>query len=448
VAVLDEILNITLELCISNVRANFKKLNKLLKGILGAYTDQEQGERINKILEFPIVVDRINDYCDPVLFLRKPEEKYILDVKVYDRVILQIKQVLESDNVEEQKAAVNRLLILEHVIQLREEEKNLLCNRLEEKDTLENKFMLYSISKQKYKNNVRSIFEDTMNRMKEDSNTRIFSGTSENYEKLIYIIKDVRAQDINIVETFEVMEKLVRSNLAWCTEDNFEAKERVQQSYLIAIGLLVLCKKEGVKLKKDEKEKIQNYFDVLEKVYNESFVFKMILSCFCNEKELIYNEIKTAIWLTNADEVGLLRGLYDILMAAKYEVKTDIILLECTNIILEAISYKMLSCNGTELEPCLLLLYILLKNKIQDKNELQILEVLLLKFVEDTRICREDSEQDALSKLKCRIRTCQIAQELYAQGVETEAVNQWKLISQCEDEFVELRRINFAKYPK
>lgn len=443
VAVLDEILNITLELCISSSRANFKKLNKLLKGILGAYTDQEQGERINKILEFPIVVDRINDYCDPVCFLRKPENKYNLDVKVYDRAILQIRQVLERENPEEQEAAINRLLILEQVIELREEEKKLLCNRLEEQDTLENRFMLYSISKQKYRNNVRSIFEDTMNRMKKDSNPIIFSSGSENYAKLIYIIKDVRVQEINIVETFEVMEELVRSHLSWCTKDNFEAKERVRQSYLIAIGLLVLCKKEGIELKKDEKEKIQDYFNVLEKVYNESFVFKIVLSCFGSEKEIFYNEIKTAIWLANNDEVGLLRCLYDILMAIKYEVKMDAILLECTNIIFEAILYKMLSCNSTELESSLLLLYSLLKNKIYVKNELQILEVVLLKLVEDTRIGREDSEQEALCKLKCRIKTCKIAQELYVQGVETEAVNQWKLISQNEDEFVEVRLINF-----
>jgi hypothetical protein len=255
----------------------------------------------------------------------------------------------------------------------------------------------------------------------------------------------VRVQDINIVETFEVMGELVKSHLSWCAKENFEAKERVRQSYLIAIGILVLCKKEGVELKKDEKEKIQNYFDMLEKAYNETFVFIIILSCFGNEKEPSYNEIKTAIWLAGADEVNLLRDLYDILMVTKYEVKKDTILLECTNIILEAVSYKMIGGNGTELESCLLLLYTLLKNKIYVKGELQILEVLLLKLVEETRICREDSEQDALSKLKCRIQTCKIAKELYAQGVETEAVNQWKLISQCEGEFVELRRINFEQ---
>lgn len=443
VEVLDEVLNITLELCVSRSRANFKKLNKLMKGILGAYTDQEQGERINKILEFPIVVDRINDYCDPVCFLRKPKNKYSLDAKVYDKTILQIKHVLESDNVDEQEAAINRLLILEQVIQLREEEKKLLCNRLEDQDILKNSYMLYSISKQKYKKNVSLIFEDTMNRMKEDTNTRMFSSCSENYEKLIYIIEDVSVHEIDIVETFEVMRNLVRTHLTWCTKDNFEAKKRVQQSYLIAIGILILRKKEGLELKEDEKEKIREYFSILEKVYNESFVFRMILSCFDNEKGILYNEFKTAIWLANKDEVDLLRCLYDILMVTKYEMKMDAVLLDYTNIIFEAISYKMLSCKGAELETGLLLLYSLLKNKIYDKNELQILEVVLLKLVKDTCISREDSEQEALCKLKCRIKTCQIAQELYSQGVETESVNQWKLISQSKDEFIEVRLINF-----
>lgn len=145
VDVLDEILNLALELCISSVRSNFRKLNKLLKAILSTYTTQEQGERINKILEFPILLDRLNDYYDPVSFLRKPEKKYTLDLKVYDRVILQIKQALENGDKDEQKAAISRLLILEQVIELRNEEKTLLCYNLEIHNTLCQQVLLINL---------------------------------------------------------------------------------------------------------------------------------------------------------------------------------------------------------------------------------------------------------------------------------------------------------------
>lgn len=103
----------------------------------------------------------------------------------------------------------------------------------------------------------------------------------------------------------------------------------------------------------------------------------------------------------------------------------------------------MFNSTNAELESILLLLYSLLKNDIWIDNELHILNASLLKLVEDTCINESDSEQQAIHKLKCRIKACRIAKELYTKGIKTEAISQWKLICQNEDEFVELRLIDF-----
>lgn len=445
VEILDEILDMTLELCISNVRSNFKRINKLLKGVLQAYTIRQQEERIDKILAFPIEIDRINDYYDPINFIGIPIEKYNLDIKVYNRVMLQIKQIFENKGKDEREAALNRLIVLAQIIVLNEEHKEFLCNALEQEDTLENKYILYHIDKLKYKQNIYSVFKFTMKRMEGDSTTGMFSSGSENYGKLINIIEEVDVHEINLIESFEVMENLVQKNVFWIEKEQFDAKERVRQSFMLAIGLLVLCKKEKIVLKKEEKEKVQDYFNALKKVYGESFVFEIVLSCFINESDILSNKkIKKAIWLANNDEIGLARDFYDILWANKYSIEDDLIS-ECTDLIFEAVAYKMLNSRDVELEKILLLLYSLLKNGIFLENELQILDAGLLKLIDETHIDEEDSEQDALSKLKCRIKACQIAEELYSKGVKIGAIDEWKLISQNENEFIEVRRIAFEK---
>ena len=72
---LDRILDYMLILCSSNVRDNFKGINKILEGVCNAYTEEEQGERIEKILMFPIKTNERRTYYDPINYLEWPKEK-------------------------------------------------------------------------------------------------------------------------------------------------------------------------------------------------------------------------------------------------------------------------------------------------------------------------------------------------------------------------------------
>lgn len=65
IEILDQILDYMLILCSSNVRDNFKGINKILEGVCNAYTEKEQGERIEKILRFPMKTNERRTYYDP-----------------------------------------------------------------------------------------------------------------------------------------------------------------------------------------------------------------------------------------------------------------------------------------------------------------------------------------------------------------------------------------------
>ena len=101
------------------------------------------------ILQFPVDVDRMSDYCDPIVFISKPREKYVLDIEIYNRILFQIKQTIKAEN-EKRQAAVNRLSYTCTCYYTNEEDLRYLCKVLEKRNT-KNKSILYvSLDKQKY----------------------------------------------------------------------------------------------------------------------------------------------------------------------------------------------------------------------------------------------------------------------------------------------------------
>ena len=95
IEILDQILDYMLILCSSNVRDNFKGINKILKGVCNAYTEKEQGERIEKILRFPMKTNERRTYYDPVNYLKRSKEKYKINDDLYNNIIIQIRQLME-----------------------------------------------------------------------------------------------------------------------------------------------------------------------------------------------------------------------------------------------------------------------------------------------------------------------------------------------------------------
>ena len=445
VDVLDEIFNITFELCVNNIRSNFRKLNKLLKAVMLAYTPNEQKDRINKILEFPMEIDKINDYYDPVVHIKIPKSKYSLNPRVYNSVIGQIKHLLDKGDDDNQKIALNRLLILSQIIELRDEEKKLLCCNLVKNDSLEKDYLLFVIDKVKFNNNAVNVYEKTMNMMKGHSNKGVFYSGSENYVKLIDIIKDINIEKMDIVNSFDIMIKLVENNITWIKNGDYEAKERVKQSFIIAISLLAKRKQRKLELQQEEKEIAIKYFKALEKAYNTCFAFNIVKKYFVEKSKFSYAEIKREIWLATIEELDLLKSLYNVLHVLKYDIRKDICISKCTDIIYDAVVFEVVNSKGEELEKILALIQALINNNILNKRLLYIIDVALLKMIDRTCIENDDTEQDALKKLKCRILACKIAKKLFLNGIELKSIDEWKRISQNSNEFIEIRCIEFEE---
>lgn len=137
IEILDQILDYMLILCSSNVRDNFKGINKILEGVCNAYTEKEQGERIEKILRFPMKTNERRTYYDPVNYLKRPKEKYKINDDLYNNIIIQIRQLMEIGTAQEKADALQRLIILAQLIYLKQNDEEYLYQCLEKKQTCE-----------------------------------------------------------------------------------------------------------------------------------------------------------------------------------------------------------------------------------------------------------------------------------------------------------------------
>ena len=441
--ILDEIFDSILDLCLSNVRTNFKGIRKIFKGLFEAFSLQDQENRIEKILQFPVDVDRMSDYCDPIVFISKPREKYVLDIEIYNRILFQIKQTIKEAENEKRQAAVNRLVILAQVIILNEEDLRYLCKVLEKEETLENKSILYVLDKQKYEKNKKEIFEDTLKRMKSDSNMQMFSAGGNNYRDLIGILNDIDISKINLEEALEVLTNLVKTNQSWVERNQPNASERIRQSFLIVMGLIILRESKNIDLSETEKEKVYAYFEALGELYKNSIAIDMIEACFVDDSKFYFEDFQNKIWLSNEQELGLIKDFYDVLYINDFKLQNNDMLLKCSNMLFRISIYRVISSEILHNMAALKLCYAIIKNEIVLKTEIQTLLVCLLKLQDETVIKQTDSEQEALYKLRCRIISCKIAKELYVRGIKSDIVDGWKRISENKNEFIEIRNVVF-----
>ena len=185
IEILDQILDYMLILCSSNVRDNFKGINKILEGVCNAYTEKEQGERIEKILRFPMKTNERRTYYDPVNYLKRPKEKYKINDDLYNNIIIQIRQLMEIGTAQEKADALQRLIILAQLIYLKQNDEEYLYQCLEKKQTCEHQNILYHLNKERYKLNDDLILKSTLQLMEQDSNKQYFSSHTGSYRELI-----------------------------------------------------------------------------------------------------------------------------------------------------------------------------------------------------------------------------------------------------------------------
>ena len=362
IEILDQILDYMLILCSSNVRDNFKGINKILEGVCNAYTEKEQGERIEKILRFPMKTNERRTYYDPVNYLKRPKEKYKINDDLYNNIIIQIRQLMEIGTAQEKADALQRLIILAQLIYLKQNDEEYLYQCLEKKQTCEHQNILYHLNKERYKLNDDLILKSTLQLMEQDSNKQYFSSHTGSYRELIDILPDVQSDAIDYKKIFSVMTKLIKTNIDRKNDQQtaFQIEERSKQSYRIAVGLLLLKIKKKEIISIEEKEVIEEYFKTLQEYYNASnvleFIEKLLLEKL-NISEDIYTNMEEKLWLHSEEDINLLQIFYLETSRIKIDIKQMKRFGTFSNMVYQMAIYRIINTEISNVMPVLRLLY-------------------------------------------------------------------------------------------
>ena len=190
-------------------------------------------------------------------------------------------------------------------------------------------------------------------------------------------------------------------------------------------------------------EKVSEYFAVLTKVYRNSGLIEMMGFCLMENGKKLLEDFRKDIWLCDEQGLSLLKDFNDMLYVNNFQLKDNDIIFDYANLVFEISVYRAITCDVFHAISSLQLCYSLVQNDIFPEIGLKVLIASLPKLQEETVILKNDSEQEAIYRLKCRIITCKIAKELYAKGIREESIIQWKKVSEDKNEFVEIRNIKF-----
>lgn len=437
--VLDAVLEVTLKICRSKVIRKFIGMKQLIKGVIRSYTVLEQMERIDKILLFPIGIDKVHNYEDPMYEVGLPAQKVKLSEKLYDEVMYEIKCKVEGENHEQKKYACDRWIILYQIVELHEDDKKQLLQILK-KGIKEYQEILFLLSPEDKRKNAKELFNNTISGLERDVKTPDYFSGGEQFGHVLSVCLDLDPSDIEYQHVFEVLEKYVKKNRKWMSnQELFEPQNRIRMSFLLFMQ--VFLKKADDSFSIEERAAALSLIESIESVYHSPALD--LFKADCLEKQdlsMSLSALDVKLWLSDKEDIELIKDYYFMIQKSGRSLTSFENSYEFWDNAFRFVVYRILGEEPNLLE-ALKLCWSLLQLRIPENEEFSLLISALEWLTDATVISEEEEEQKALYKLRCRIGSCQIAHFLFQKKYTDEAILHWKKIGEDPNEFMEIRNI-------
>ena len=445
VYMLDRILEQALQICSSEIKMKFAGIQDLLKGLLTSYTVQQREERLEKFSYIPSIVDSDQRYFEAFYYIAKPKKKYKLDVEIYNKILSEVENALKCTQNLKQNWAINRLVILDQIIELKEKDKSRLYAQLGKKESIVNKYILYCLDPKKYYTNVNYICDKTFYQMSMDLNTQLMLESDHNYEYLLKCISYVDIEQIDLHKSFSILRQLAEKIVVSYENDRIN-KKKLDQSFLIAVDLLMLIKRENRTLTEESIQEVKIFFETIKNIKGYFSVTSIIQEVFLSEREELPLYLKKQLWLNKPEEWKLYVQLFLNLYKNEFKFNCSEKLMNLVSEIFKVTLYKINSSEILSIKYVLQICEVLIRSNVQISEEtISLLDICLIKLRTETYVDETETESNAIYKLKCRIITCKIAQQLFKKGIQLNSIEDWKNISEDKNEFSEIRQVVFEK---
>ena len=436
---LDAVLEVTLKICRSNVKSEFKGMKRLIKGVINSYTVSEQMERLDKILSFPMKTNQTDDYEDPICEVEVPSQKVKLSDELYDAVMYDIRNEIGGQDYDRKKYACNRLIMLYQVVKLRKKDKKQFLEILKKRNEKEYQTILYNLNIGDKRGSAKEIFDNTISRLEQDAENQDYFDGGEQFGNVLSVIPELDESNIDYQHVFKVLKKYVKKNKRWMFKVNLEALDKIRMSFLLLT--LIVIKKMDYGFSKKEKKAVLDLEKSIETIYNSPVLDLFKADCLGREKEPIsLSNLEVRLWLSNKADMVLIKDYYVALKSSGIPLKNFKKSYEFWNNVLRFVVYKMLGEESNLLE-ALKICWALLQFRIPEDEELLLLTSALERLTNSTIVLKGEEEQKAIYKIYCRSISSQIAHFLFQNECRDKEVLHWKKIGEDSNEFMEIRRI-------
>ena len=163
-------------------------------------------------------------------------------------------------------------------------------------------------------------------------------------------------------------------------------------------------------------------------------------------REAVPSDIRLCWYLTtecDENDLELFIDFYNEVYQRQFNIRDNITLSQCSEILFAVIVYRTISNELYQSQAVWRLCESLIAVQIPLDWKLIPLLNSLTKCQEETQIQKTDTEKQAIYKLQCRMIGRRIARELYRRNIQANIIGTWKLVSECKDEFTEIRNIRF-----
>lgn len=441
VRVLDELLDLLLKLCLSNRQTELPSFGSLLKGVVHAYTPEQQWERIHKLLRFPVASDQFSKYHDPLNDISVTTKKHQMEPDLYYNILPQLKQQLESENEFIRSGAKNRFITLWQLIEMDENDKQYLIQQLEKENDLRSVYIRYRL-KENDPVCLKAIIENTCELIKQDSSKAHFSGRcGGEYAELLWAIDDIDFTNLNTIEWMNTLETLIQAMIHW-KHSAFGAEERLRQCCIFALRLLIsMWEKEYYQMSEPEEQAYQKLKQAVKEVYGSAVALEIAASELHAQDDCDSKKLEHDFWTCNAESIHLANKLLNRISHSKKMPDENSVMLHFIKKSCEIFSIRLLHA---DFETKLALMRFLLKaakmNLLASEN-IDFINLKLNQLLEETVITKEDDEKTAIHKTLSREAACALALEFYQKNACADVVLKWKDVSENVDEFLEIRQI-------
>lgn len=445
VQMLDKILELLLQLCLSDKWVNFQKLDELLKGVVQGYTEKEQEMRVDKILQFPMMAEGTTGYTDPIKYMDFPENPYKIEDEVYDKAIYHIYQKLKMEDAQSREYALNRFINFKQLVRMKEEDEKNLLELLQKRKDIRGRYILYILSGGGDRKSLQDVVDLTFRQMKTDANMKGITFHGNNYDELVHVLGNIHFGEYDIEEWFSVMSNLVDETEQW-KERTGDAKKRIQQCILIAVGILVSLYKDGrVDLTQKEQKAITDYVQKIEKIQCDNIIFRIVNKEIIQFMEIQEEDFDYNIWICNDSHIELIKYFVYILNGYEIAIKENKGLYNSMQRISLLLTYRVMNAGLEDAAELLRTLIAFEQCGCFSEKNIKLLDIKLEILLGATSLNKQDAEKEIFDKMHCRIAACKLAAELYKGKNRIPAVLKWKEISESVHEFIEIRKISFKE---